>query len=109
MIIHTGTAVPLLVELWDPSDIDYIWFAWDDKLNGASISDSEWAVPADWTVVSMQLDASVTDDDGVSYDHANAALLSTTKIRGSHIVSNKVTLSDGRVFERSVKVKVKDL
>lgn len=109
MIIHTGRAVPTFAEKWDPSDSDFIWFSWEDRLNGEVIVGSSWIAPQGWTVSGEQMSATVTDSDGIQYTSVNGALFSTSETSGSHIISNRVTLSDGRVYERSVKVKVKQL
>ena len=109
MIIHNGLNPPSLVESWDESDRDYIWFSWENKLNGATITLSEWTTPASWTVVAEQVDASVVGSDVITYNNCNGALLETTDLTGTFVISNKVTLSDNRRFERSVKVKVKQL
>lgn len=109
MIIHDGKTVPLFEELWDPSDKDFIWVAWDNLIGSASISNSEWTVPAGFTIHSQQMSGSVTDIDGNTYAKANGALISTTALTGTFIISNKVTLNDERVLERSVKIKVKQL
>ena len=109
MIVHFGAGIPSFRESWDPSDIDYVWFAWDDKLNGATITNSEWTLPTGFSLISEQQDASVTDEDGVTYSNANGAMISTTLTSGRQIVANKVTLSDGRVYERSCRFRLKQL
>lgn len=109
MIVHDGSASPAFEDRWDTFDIDYVWVAWDELLRGATITDSEWVVPDGWTVVAEQQDASVTDSDGNTYDAANGALLSTTATTGRHKISNRVTLSDDRQYERTVIVVVRQL
>lgn len=109
MIVHDGSTVPTLDEYWDTFDVDYVWVAWDSFLRGSSISASEWIVPTGWTVEAEQQDASVTDSDGNTYDAANGALLSTTATTGRYKISNRVTLADGRQYERTVIVVVKQL
>lgn len=109
MIVHDGVAPAAFDDRWDTHDIDYVWVAWDEFLRGSSITDSDWIVPDGWTVVAAQQDASVTDADGNSYDSANGALLSTTAITGRHKISNRVTLADGRQYERTVIIVVRQL
>lgn len=109
MIVHDGAGPASFDERWDTFDIDYVWIAWDEMLRGSSISDSEWIVPTGWTVEAEQQDATVTDADGNEYDAANGALLSTTATTGRHKISNRVTLADGRQYERTVIVTVRQL
>ena len=109
MINHDGTGPAPFRNDWDPSDVEYVWIAWDDILRGATISDSSWTVPTGWTVEAEQMNAAVTDDDGNSYSAANGALLSTTATKGRHVFTNHVVLSDGREYERSVAVSVRQM
>lgn len=109
MIVHPGTAPQALYERWDPYDIEYVWIAWDGMLDGATISTSTWVLPTGWTLVAAQMAASVTDEDGNTYAAANGALLSTTTTSGRHTISNRTTLSDGRQYERSMIIVVREL
>lgn len=109
MILHDGSAVPAFEDYWDTYDKDTIWIAWDSLLRGSSISASEWVAPDNWTVHSSQMAASVTDVDGKSYTAANGALVSTTDTAGRYKISNRVTLADGRQYERTVIVVVRQL
>lgn len=109
MITHDGSGPQVFSEIWDTQDIDYVWIAWDDLLRGATITDSDWTIPTGWTGSAAQMAASVTDDDDNAYTAANGILLSTTATRGRHKISNHVTLSDGREYERTVVVVVRQL
>lgn len=105
-VVHKGKRTPEFREKWDPSDREYVWFCWADKLDGATIVTSEWTLPANWTSSATQIDQSVTDEDGVVRSNCNGNQLSTTETFGDFTVTNKVTLSDGRIYERSVIVPV---
>lgn len=96
-------------QAWDPSDIEKVWVVWDDLLDGATITESNWTVPNGWTVEASQLSESVTDSNSETYSSANSATLSTTTTRGVHKVSNHVVFSDGREYERSVEIVVRQL
>lgn len=109
MIFSSGAAQQALYDRWDPFDVDYVWIAWDEILRGATISDSEWIAPAVWTIAAEHVSASVTDEDGNTYDAVNGALLSTTATAGRHKISNRVSLSDGRQYERTVIIVVQEL
>ncbi len=106
---HKSGAVPYFKERWDPQDKEYIWICWADILEGASISTSVWAVPTNWTSHSELDDQTVADEAGTNRLNCNGILTSTTETSGEHVFANKVTLSDSRVYERSVTVEVKTL
>ncbi len=108
VIIHSGLTIPKFAEKWDPDDQNTIWFAWDDVLDGSSISNSVWIIPANWTSIQEYADDSVIDGS-VTYLHANGILLSTTETIGTHTITNRVTFADGRRIDRSVKVSIKSL
>lgn len=109
MITHDSASIPTLPARWDPQDRDWIWIGWASVLEGASISVSAWTVPAGWTSHSTLADQTVEDEDGTQHANANGVELSTTQIAGVHTIANKVTLSDGRILERSVLVHVASL
>ena len=100
MIVHDGKSIPKFTELWDTGDKEFVWFVWDDFLRGATISTSTWTVPTGWTVHSQVVSASVTDSNNVVYNNASSALLSTTATEGTHIITNRIVLSDNRAYER---------
>lgn len=106
MIVHHGTRIPSFTEKWDPSDREYVWICWAEKLDGASITLSEWTIPANWTSSDTLTDQTVADEDGTNFTSCNGNLLSTTEDFGDFVITNKITLSDGREYERSVTIQV---
>lgn len=109
MLLHTGRSIPRFDQRWDPYDEDIIWFAWDDALDGASITASTWVVPLGWTLEAAFQNQTVVSESGESFTASNGARLSTTAEEGTHVIANRVTLSDGRELERSVRLLVEDL
>lgn len=105
-ITHNGLRIPAFSQRWDPSDKEWVWVCWDSILRGSSIATSNWTLPAGWTSHSTLTDQTVTDEDDVAHAHSNAVLTSTTEAAGLFILANRVTLADGRVYERSVTVVV---
>lgn len=105
-IIHDGERVPAFDEAWDVYDIDWVWFAWDDVLDGATIATSVWVTPDGWTLEQQSDDTAVTDGAGVTYSHANGARFTAASAEPGRraVIANRVTISDGRAFERSVAV-----
>ena len=103
---HEGAGMPELPYRWDQYDVDVIWFAWDDVLNGSTIQTSTFVIGANWTEVETYQSQSITDEAGTTFSAANGILASTTDTSGIHTISNRVTLSDGRQYERSVRVRV---
>lgn len=111
MITHTGRSIPVFPERWDPSDKEWVWVAWDNVLDGATISTSTWALPDGWTEHDSKTGQAVTDKAGNSYAAVNGVLLSSPgAVAGSASsrieIANKVVLSDGREYERSVSIVV---
>lgn len=109
MIYHRGRGVPNFLERWDPSDSGWVWFCWTEIVGTASITLSEWTLPAGWTSEDEETGQTYRDAAGTDHADSNGILLSTTATSGQHTVANKVTLSDGRVFERSVSILVEDI
>lgn len=108
MVIHTGRNIPTLLDGWDSSDKDWVWVVWDSVLDGATITASTWTLPNGWTEHSTKQSQSVTDENSTSYTSANGVLTSNPEaLTGSlSVFANKVVLSDGREYERSVSVVV---
>ena len=109
IVEHDGTCVPMLPARWKQSQKDWLWFVWDDLLNGVSIIVSTWDIPDGWQAMAEKVDTVVVDDAGNEYSHANAQLLTFTGDPGSYIVSNNVMMSDGREYERAIRVVVRDV
>lgn len=108
MITHTGRSIPVLPTRWDPSDKAWIWVVWDQVLGGATITTSTWTLPAGWTEHDTKTAQATTDESGNSYSAANGVLTSNSIATpgGQVEIANKVVLSDGREFERSVMIVV---
>lgn len=103
-ITHAGDEVPTFDERMDPSDIETFWISWAGKLGGASIQASTWVMPDGFTELEAFEDQSVSDADSNTYNNANGVRVSTTKTTGKHMLTNRVTLSDGRRYDRSAYV-----
>jgi len=108
MITHDSHRTPSFPELWDQGDKEWVWIGWNAILRGASISTSVWTIPAGWTSHATLMDQTVADEDGITYDNANGIQLSTINTDGLHLIANKVTLDDGRIYERAVRIRVED-
>lgn len=108
MIIHKSRGAPTFRERWDPSDKEYVWFCWSDVIEGSSIATSDWTLPEGWTNHGDLVDQTVEDDGGAERENCNGALISTSETEGTHTITNKVTLADGRVYERSVNILLED-
>lgn len=107
MIIHNGKTTPRFRELWNPNDVDRLYFSWDDMLNGATIVSSSWTVPTDWTKSAEQTDIIADDEDGTRYSHVNSVLLATTAALGTEVeIGNTVVFNDGRSLTRNVRILV---
>lgn len=108
MISHDGRFIPTLVQRWDPADKDWLWMAWDGVLNEASITASTWTLPSGWTAHETRMARAVVDEAGNSYAAANGVLTSNPDAAvGERVeIANKVVLSDGREYERSVAIVV---
>lgn len=104
-ITHTSRGTPTFEQHWDPDDVDWIWIGWQPYLGDASFT-STWILPADWTNNGEQADQSVVDLNGRTITRANGVLLSTTLDNGTHTITNRVTLSDGRTLDRSVRIQI---
>ena len=105
-VTHGSGLIPFLPDSWDPYDSEHVWVCWADVLDGASIASSTWVVPANWTTSDEQVSQTVSDEDGVSRTGCNGVKLATTETRGVYAIANRVVLSDGRQYERSLKIKV---
>lgn len=107
MIKHNGQDIPTFTQRWDPFDKDWIWVAWDDVLDGATISSSTWVMPDGWASHDTRQGQTVEDVHGTQYTAANAVLTSNPDAdAGEYTFANRVVLSDGREYERSATVKV---
>lgn len=106
MIVHDGHSIPTFPDGWDPNDQDWIWFVWDDLMLGAAITGSTWVLPDGFTEVQAKTSQSVVDYNGVKYHYTNGILLSVDSTADGTFstISNQVILSDGRKYERSVRI-----
>lgn len=106
---HDGVAVPTLQQSLDPFDIEWLAVVWDERICEASITQSTWTIPGAWTAINYASSAPATIN-GVSYASVNAVLVDINNApTGRYEVSNQVVLSDGRQFERSFKISIKQL
>lgn len=101
-VIHKGDETPILPEIMNPNDMERIYTSWTNKLNGATITSSTWIIPSNFTQVSAIENGSVTDSrTNTTYTDVNGILLSTTEKKGIYLISNRVTMSDGRTITKS--------
>lgn len=106
---HSSRGVPLSRYAMDPSDVEWVWVVWEDKIGAASIESSAWVLPADWNAEAYQMDAELIVG-GDSYSKANGVLVNSNGAnRGKYRITNRITLAGGRQFERSLDVWVRDL
>lgn len=107
--IHDGVSIPTLAQSLDPFDIEWLGVVWDERLCDATIETSTWTIPPEWAPVSYAQGATVSIG-GVDYQAVNAIMVDINNAPvGRYVVSNQVTLSDGRQFERSFKIKIKEM
>lgn len=104
---HDGRNVPVLSADWDSSDRDTVFFDWAPMLGGAEIVSSEWEVPFGWSV-DQAFTAQRIRVMGEEYI-ANGVLLSAPADSGLQLISNTVTLSDGRSYQRSAYVPLEEI
>ena len=109
IIAHGSNSIPKLPNKWDPDEIDRVWFSWSELLNGATISDSTWLLPGGWVSSGEQVSQSVSDSLGNVYTDANSVILETSNRSGLYTITNRVVLSDGRQYDRSVIIDVQPL
>ena len=106
---HSSRGVPLLRYAMDPSDIEWVWAVWSEKIGTAAIESSTWVLPAGWDAEAYQMDAELTVG-GDTYAKANGALVNPNgAARGKYRITNRITLAGGRQLERSLDVWVRDL
>lgn len=109
LAIHDGTSLPTLKQSLDPFDIEWLGVVWDERLCDATIVTSTWTIPSEWVPVSY-MQGSAVSIDGVAYEALNAVMVDVNNAPvGKYVVSNQVTLSDGRQFERSFRIAIKQL
>lgn len=93
----------------DPYDTEWVVFAWDNRIADAAVISSEWVVPTDWNLVRTAQNQEISAR-GREFQSVNAALVDVNNAQpGRYVVSNRVHLSDGRQFERSVKIQIKEM
>lgn len=92
---------------WDPSDVDTLFFDWSCMIGNASITSSLWDIPSGWELHAQYINQQAAIGDEVVT--ANGALLSAPGAEGPYRIANMISLSDGRVYERSVFVYVRDI
>lgn len=107
--IHESEQIPTFTELWDFSDNEPIVFTWEDHVLGGSVTASSWTLPSGWTSSGTQLNVSVTDSKGTVHTNCNTNTLTYSGSAGTFTISNEATFSDGRILERSVRVKVDNI
>ncbi len=108
MLIHDGLAIPKFEEPIDPSDVELFACVWDAFMDTASISTSTWIFPDGFNLIESHIDITVTDGTS-TFNHANTALLATTNLAGSFTITNRVKFTDNRSYDRSFKIKIKEL
>ncbi len=100
LFIHTGTG-PVNAPSIDPDSTLIYGVAWDNLLpESVTITGSTWVV-GDLTPGDTQMAVSI-DIDGLTYDAVNTVQLSAAVLGESNTVTNRVTLSDGQIVDRSM-------
>lgn len=112
MITHDGQRIPTDPIRWDPDQIEWITFAWDDQvaLRGA-IQSSEWVLPDGWTKEDSREDVTAEARDGNEFDHCNQALVQGASLDSGErftTVTNRVTFADTTTLDRSVRLQVEN-
>lgn len=103
--IHSGDEAAELDEYMNPNDVDTFWVSWTDKLNGESISTSDWIIPAGFTEEATTSGGEVVES-GTTYADANSITLSTSLTRGRYMIRNEITTSGGRTLRRGFIVSI---
>ena len=93
-VFHDGKEAAILPDKMHPDAIDFIWFTWKGKLNGATMTGSVWGLPTGFTEVNSAQDVTVTVG-GVVYENVNWVLLSTTEVDGDHLIQNIMSADNG--------------
>lgn len=103
--IHRGNG-PVSGPSKDPDEVLWYGIAWDEEIaEGESIVSSVWLLDAGIAQLST-LDDQVATVDDTTYQHVNKILISGGEVGQSYLATNRVTLSDAQVFDRSMRIKV---
>lgn len=106
---HTGRSIPVLRQSLSPEDTEWLICIWDDRIGSAVMSLSEWKIPDEFEAVGYAHGAEMTVNE-IDYFAANGVLVDVRNAPvGIYTVSNKITLADGRTYERSFRISVKPL
>ena len=108
IVEHDGVHIPTLTASWDPSDIDHVFLDWSTLAGDASVVSATWTLPTGWAILA-QYDGVTVEADGESYANAYGVMLSSAGREGRYSVSCLVDLDDGRRYERSFLVYVRDI
>lgn len=93
----------------DPYDTEWVVFAWDERIADATVIASDWVLPSDWNLVRTAQNQEISAR-GRDFQSVNAALVDVNNAAaGRYVLSNRVSLSDGRQYERSVKIRIKEM
>lgn len=107
--LNESEQIPTFNEIWDFSDLEPVVFTWADQVLSSSISSSAWTLPTGWTSSATQTNVSVTDSKGVLHTDCNTNTLTYSGQAGTFTIANKATFADGRILERSVRIKVDNI
>jgi hypothetical protein len=93
ILYHNGEESPFFREKVNPNDREPFWVSWGWKLGSdAFITNSEWVVPAGFSVVD-EFRGAIVANDCDEFTFSNGVVFSTTLTDGQHEIFNKVTYS----------------
>ncbi len=82
----------------DPNDKDFFWIDWSQRLEeGETITESSWTADS-----GIQIDGTLLDGN-IGY----VWLIGGTN-RNVYTVTNRITTSDGRILDQSLKIRVRE-
>jgi len=111
-VTHNGQAPAKLKQFMNPNDRDTFYEVWDEALEDTNetIVSSEWILPDGFTLISEQVDISITQK-GTTYLHANSAIIevdSDNITLGEYLFANEI-VTETRRLRRNTEVEVKEI
>jgi hypothetical protein len=108
--VQSAGTIQLLEPEWDTSDVDTLYFVWDEFVSNAAggIAESEWTLPEGWEGDQDQFDITL-EYQGVTYYRVTAIRLSTTQLFNKYRMANRITMGNGSQYERSCDIMVRQL
>lgn len=94
----------------DPDEVKDYFFRWADLLDGDTILSSDWVI-VDPLVPTLEIDDTDLQDDDVSEttNTKSVVWLSGGDLGVTYLLRNRITTAGGRTYDRTMKLKMKEL